>query len=782
MGGKDADLVNRLQSMFKIEAEERLQVMSSSLLELENTTAGERQGAIIETIFREIHSLKGAARAVNLDDIEIICQTLENLFSSLKRKEIKPSPLLFDNLYWAVDAIQQLVSIPEGVQTTEIIEQLAGLMDQPGKDYGSPVENEFTPPSSIPSFLLETRTTRENNLEEDDSDYNGTPTFLTEATTIDKIKEKPAISETVRISTAKLDSLLLQAEEMLSVKLAVGQLASNLKEIRTMVSLWKREWAKIHPIVYKNNQVKGKSAQDRLMARFTKIQEFIESNNSFVKSLDIKVIALVKSTEQDYRSLCGLVDNLMDNMKKALMFPFSSVLEPLPKMVRDISRARGKEADMELNGAEVEIDKRILEEMKDPLIHLLRNCIDHGIEKPEERIRNNKPRRGKICVNISQENSGKIKVLVSDDGAGVNLNKLKESVVRSGLLSEKDVNQLTGDELLSSIYQSEISTSPIITDLSGRGLGLAIVREKIERLGGGISAETVSGKGTSFTIILPVKVATFRGIAVKVSGQIFIIPTANVERVVRAGRNDIETVKNKDTIIFNGLPVALVPLADVLELPRRKLQKEVSDKTPLIILNLMEKRIALIVDEILNEQEVLVKNLGKQLLRVRNISGATILGSGKVVPILNAFDIIKSAVKLTISSSVKDEPNEFGNDRKPILVVEDSITSRMLLKNILESAGYHVKTAVDGFDALTSLRAEDFGLVVSDIEMPRINGLDLTARIRADQRLSHLPVVLVTGLESREDRERGIEVGANAYIVKSSFEHSNLLEIIRRLI
>ncbi|MCI0447241.1 response regulator, partial [bacterium] len=317
-----------------------------------------------------------------------------------------------------------------------------------------------------------------------------------------------------------------------------------------------------------------------------------------------------------------------------------------------------------------------------------------------------------------------------------------------------------------------------------RGLGLAIVREKVEKLAGTISIETKPDVGTTFRIVLPLTLATFRGILVQIDEHLFVFPTMSVERVIRIPRKEIKTVENRETIQMNGQVISLVRLVDVLEIPRKTKENDSVEYVSIIILFFAEKRIAFSVDEILNEQDVLVKTLGNQLSRVRNIAGATVLGTGKVVPILNVPDLMKSAVQVGSigikqpTASVKKEEAK----KKSILVVEDSITARTLVKNILETAGYNVKTAIDGVDAFTILRTEVFDLVVSDVDMPRMNGFDLTAKIRADKKLAELPVVLVTALESREDRERGIDVGASAYIVKSSFDQSNLLEVVQRLI
>jgi two-component system chemotaxis sensor kinase CheA len=325
-----------------------------------------------------------------------------------------------------------------------------------------------------------------------------------------------------------------------------------------------------------------------------------------------------------------------------------------------------------------------------------------------------------------------------------------------------------------------VTTSPLITDISGRGLGLAIVREKVEKLNGTVAIESRMDAGTTFRMVVPLTLATFRGTLVRVGEQLFVLPSVNVARVARAARETIHTVENRETLVFDDRPISLVRLADVLNLKTAAARQQQDDgPVQVVLLGLAEKRIAFMVDEVLHEQEVLVRPLGRQLSRVRNISGATVLASGKVAPILNVADLLKSVVKngSLFAGGLIDQPKE----RRSVLVVEDSITARALLKNLLESAGYLVQTAVDGLDGLTALKSRLFDIVVSDVEMPRMNGFELTARIRSDKKLSDLPVVLVTALESREDRERGIDVGANAYIVKSSFDQSNLMEVIGRL-
>lgn len=674
MEKKNNDFQKKLRSMFQIEAAEHLQAITAGLIELEKNPLPQRQKEFVEAIFREAHSLKGASRAVNLRDVESVCQEMESLFAEVKNQKKVLSPPLFDWSHQAVDRLEKLLSA------------------------------EVAAPGP-----------------------------------------KPAAAETVRIASSKLDTLLLQAEELLAEKITAGRIAGELREIVNSIASWKKS------------------------------------------ELESKLRELTKLSEQEERSLGSRVQTLLEDMKKALMLPFSTLLESFPKFVRDLARGKGKEVELKMEGGEIEIDRRILEEMKDPLIHMIRNGIDHGIEKPEERLQKNKPRQGTIRILIIHRNGSKVEIAVSDDGAGIPVDKVAATAKKLGLATDEQLRKMTEAAKLSLIFQSGISTSPIVTDLSGRGLGLAIVQEKVEKLGGTVSVESRAGQGTTFRVLLPLTLATFRGIVVRSGEHLFVVPTARVERIVRIQQEEIKTVENRRAIQLDGQAVSLVPLAEALELPGAAAAEPTSDvkKKPAVVLGSGANRIAFWVDEVMQEQEVMVKPLGKQLARVRNIAGATVLGSGKVVPILNVPDLLKSAVVKAGGPAAEAPPAPAGKEKplkKTLLVVEDSITARTLLKNILESAGYETKTAVDGVDAMTQLRTGRFDAVVSDVDMPRMNGFDLTEKIRSDKKLSEMPVVLVTAMEKREDRERGIDAGANAYLVKSSFDQSNLLEVIRRLV
>jgi two-component system chemotaxis sensor kinase CheA len=551
--------------------------------------------------------------------------------------------------------------------------------------------------------------------------------------------------------------------------------------------LGRKEWLKVAqevPLARQAlNAAPSLSGEGPVPTPLSRLLTFFDWYQNYSQALEHKLKNLTWLAEQDQRVLGGMVDNLLEEMKLALMSPCSYLLDIFPKMVRDIARAQDKEVTLVMRGGEVEVDRRILEEMKDPLMHLVRNCLDHGLETPPERRQHNKPAQGTLTLIVSQVAGGKVEMVISDDGRGIDLEKVKAAAIKQGLLAVVEAKDLSQAEAAALIFQSALSTSATVTELSGRGLGMAIAQEKAEKLGGKIWVETSPHNGSTFRILLPLTLATFRGVLVAVADQVFIVPTMNVERVVRVEQANIKTVQGRETICLNERVLPLVSLAEVLEFPIVPAKDAKSPFSQVIILNATNKMVAFRVDAVLKEQEVLVKNLGKQLVRVRNVAAAAVLAYGQVAPILDVSDLIKSATNRAGVSRPTVSLVKPGEVKQPaILVVDDSITSRVLLKNILETAGYQTQTAIDGVDALTLLKQGDFDLVVSDVEMPRLNGFDLTTKIRGDAKLADLPLILVTSLTDPRERERGIEVGANAYIVKGSLDQSNLLSVIQRLI
>jgi two-component system chemotaxis sensor kinase CheA len=764
MATNNGDFLRKLLATFRIEADEHIQAMSSGLVELEKMPAGEQRSESVERIYREAHSLKGAARAVNLAEMESVCHALESVFAGLKSNRVAATPPLFDLLHQTLEALGGLL-VSAGLAKAGAQKQAVAALVRQLEDAligATPATQDTVPATSaVPA------------------DPGASPDPAAGQQTSNRG------AGTIRVRTAKLDSVMRQTEELLAPRLAAGERASELRELGTTLATWGKELAKVRPamrtVERSFGQLQKTNGAAMAQRELAKLLEYLDTEPSLMKLLEDRLAKLERSAAHDHRALSAMVDGLLHDVKEMQLLPFSSLLEAFPRLARDLARDQGKQVELAIRGDEIEIDRRILEQIKDPLNHLFRNCVDHGVEQPAAREQKGKPAQATLTIAAAHKDGSKVEILVADDGTGIDVAKVKAAAVRLGIVPAEELEKLNEREMLALVFQSGLSTSPIVTDLSGRGLGLAIVRERVELLGGTVTLETQPDRGTSFRIVLPLTLATFRGVLVRAGDRMFIIPAVSVERVALVAASDIRTVENRETIALDGQALSLVRLSDVLEIPRAP--GESADDAQVVVLGLGIDRIAFRVDEVVAEQEVLVKGLGRQLKRVRNLAGASVLGTGQVVPVLNVPDLMQSAMRPAARplASVTGEQHAAAAKRS-ILVAEDSITSRALLKNILESAGYSVTTAVDGVEAYTALKTGTFDLVVSDVEMPRMDGFDLTAKLRSDKRLAQMPIVLVTALESREHRERGIDVGANAYIVKSSFDQSNLLEIIRRLI
>lgn len=588
----------------------------------------------------------------------------------------------------------------------------------------------------------------------------------------------PSQLDVFRVPGSRLDMLFSQIQELIFSKLAfesinkeIGEASELLHELKkNSIELGKLKSDLAAPDVV--SAVDTPELTDTIYGR-------LEQTVSMLTELGRQIKQISGEASTNTNKLSGDLFRLMEDVKEILLTPFSNRLNVFPKMIRDISRDLGKEISFRMTGTELEIDKRILDEIKDPLVHLLRNSIDHGIESPETRAAAGKPREGKVELIISSGEGNTVQISVRDDGQGIDHEKVKNAAIKRNLLSREAASKLNRRQALDLIFASDVSTAQVITDLSGRGLGMAIVKEKVENLDGEIIVDTTVGNGTTITLSLPVYVSTLRGIIVSASGREFAIPTSKVERVMRINPEEIKTVENRETIIFNGLPIAYTELSRLLELPFNN-QSDGKYKTCLVFSS-AGRLSAVGIEKILDETEILLKPFAPPVKKIKNLLGTAVLGNGKLVPVINPQDIGISMEKSGGILKTYSSP-DVRRREKNVLVADDSLTSRMLLKDILETNGYVVRTAVDGAEALSILRGSNFDLVVSDVEMPRMSGFALTSEIRKDPRLTSLPVILVTSLSRKEDREKGIDCGASAYIVKGSFEQSNLLDTITRLI
>lgn len=762
---KNDDFLKSIMATFKAEAEEHIQSISEGLTELPQMPLSAARSELVERIYRDTHSLKGAARAVGLTAIEVICQAVEDVFAAVKKMELPASNSLSAAVLPALEEVRRLVEGQKTVaaNTAQIVATLKAAVYPQRAPVTRVLEPEMPVSGKPPAQAGSARSADAGETGESDATSHG---FLT---------------DTVRVPVVRLEALLRLSEELLRIELMSAQRSAETVTLLEMHGAWTKRWNELvsdsesarRGIRTGGAAVEPESApgaEESLVDASRELSDFHCALKEFSVRLDV-----------DRRWTSTMLDQLMSNAKEVLMLHFSMMGMMLTRMVAELSRTEGKQAALAVNGTHIHIDKRILDEMNDPLIHLVRNCVGHGIEPVEVRRRLGKPECGTITVSLTQQDGNRVEICVEDDGAGIDCAKVKASAIKSGQLDVAEAGTLADGDILPLIFRSGVSTSPLITYVSGRGLGMAIVSEKVEKLGGRVLVESTPGKGTRIRLLLPATLATFRGTLVRADDRSFVLPTTSVEKAIRFPADQIHSVENRATITFAGRPISFVRLVDVLGIPVRQAAENKSHVTALVV-NSAGRHIGLGISEILGEQEVLVRSLGPQLARVRNISGAAMLGSGALVPILNVSDLMRSVRVSDGAPHAADHAPDASSGVKSLLVVEDSITSRVLLKSILQAAGYEVTTAVDGVDALTTMRIMSFDLVVSDVEMPRMNGFELTARIRQDATLKDIPVVLVTARESREDKERGIECGANAYIAKSSFDQTNLLSAIEGLL
>ncbi|WP_129125698.1 hybrid sensor histidine kinase/response regulator [Geomonas oryzae] len=738
-------LLKELLATFAIEAQEHLDALSSHLLALEREEEEAGRQRLLEGVFRRVHTLKGAAHAVNLVDVAHDCQELEEVLAGIKRGEAEFGVETFDLLHREINRLSARI-FPAGAPTAAPAPAPQGAL-------------QSAPPSPLPTAPA--------------------PPVVAEATAQAPASAQPrpaapvhAADETVRVSARLLETLLLQSEELVSAKLAASVLQEELSSLVGEVA--ERSAERDRALAAARRAMKKGTGGEASLAGL------LEQGCRHERTVEGRLRLLEKNAEKQTRSLQALVDPLLEEMKKLQLLPCASILDPFAKLVRDLTRELGKEADFSLSGGELEFDRRILAELKEPLLHLVRNTVDHGIELPEIREASGKPRRGTVSVEVRLQDANRAELVLSDDGCGIDIEQVKRSALRRELATDEALARMSDSEALQFIFESGLSTSGTVGSISGRGVGLAIVRETLERLGGHVTVTSMPGAGTTFRLVFPLSFARMRALLVQVAGRDCAIPATVVELSARVPLAEVKRVENRDTVVAAGEVRPLVSLAGILETGRRSVEPDAT--VSYVILRAADRRIAFAVDQVLGVQEILVKPLGRQLSRVRNVAGATVLGSGRVVPVLNVADLFRSALgsgAAVASLPVAKAPAR--RARVSVLVAEDSITSRTLLKNILEASGFLVRTAVDGADAMAQLKTEPCDVVVSDIEMPRMDGFELTRSIRADAKLASLPVILVTGLESRTDRERGIDVGASAYLVKSSFDQTNLIEVIQKL-
>jgi len=477
-----------------------------------------------------------------------------------------------------------------------------------------------------------------------------------------------------------------------------------------------------------------------------------------------------KLVRDDSRRMGQALTTLENHIHGMRLVSLSSLESALALAIRDAALRTNKDVHLTLNAAGVQVDRRVLEALRSPLIHLVRNAVDHGIEAPSARTAAGKPGRGRISIRVASR--GEIVDLVlEDDGAGIDVARVKQEAVSRGLVSESDAENLGPEALLGLLSRPGFSTRARANELSGRGIGLDVVFKAVRELGGSVALESEPGRFTRFTLTVPVSMLTTRVLFVRADGRPFALPLSSVEGTTRVGESDFFTLDDKLCVSVGGSSARVFRLA-----AGKGEAGKIEGKCPAVTLASPQGKLAVIVDEVLGEEEVVVRPLGPPVRHVRGVVGTTLADSGAVVVVLNSAEVLE------LGTAPAPAARRESRSRANVLVVDDSITTRTLERHILERNGHAVRLASDGQEALALLRTQRFDIVVADVEMPRLDGIGLVRAMREDPALEPIPVILVTSRDAESDRRRGLAAGAQAYIVKGRFDQDVLLATIRELL
>lgn len=730
-------LAERLRATFLGELDEQVRAMNADLLALEAEPGTTEP---LKSLFRAAHTVKGAAHAAGVPLVEAVCHALETLLADARDGRAALGRQQFALLFSAVDALDDAGRrlAGGGDLTGSPLAAMARRLESDGPPHAPPVA--FAPTSSA------------------------SPAAPTTGAEVRPAADARAPEGPLRVGAEKLDALVASTGQLLASAGAIAGHAPDLEALGEAVSNWAGEW--------RRTSRRLRLVLERSGAPASLAHSLTDADDQLQRVVR-ETSRLAAAATRDSRRLTRVASDLADGVRKLRMRPFAEACEALPRAVRDLSVANGKEVRLELAGADVEVDRTVLDGLREAILHMVRNGVDHGIESPAVRERAGKPRSGVINV-AAVVRGDRIAVTVADDGAGLDLDAIRTRLARLG-----HPVPTTEQELARTLFDDGFTTRSEATVVSGRGVGLDLVRVSVGRLGGSVDVTWTSGKGTAFTIEAPLTLATIHAVLVAQGTHVFAVPSAAVERLVRLKPEDIKHANGRAVITSVGAPVPLVTLARLLGAPF--VERALTGLTPVVMVAAAGRRVAVGVEELLTEQDLVVRPL--RAARAPLVTGAAILGTGRPALVLHPAAIVAAGVEHGGSPAIDSAASPgAARARRRILVVDDSITTRTLEQSILEAAGYDVHTAVDGADGWRLLQEHGADLVISDVEMPRMDGFALCAAVRSSKRFAGLPVILVTALETPEHRARGLEVGADAYIGKSGFDQERLLETIRQLI
>jgi two-component system sensor histidine kinase and response regulator WspE len=744
--------------LFRVEMENQGSVLTTSLLSLERDP---KAASELEACMRAAHSLKGGARIVGLTVGVGVAHVMEDCFVAAQKGAITLGRAQIDLLLSGVDLLTRIAQTPEtsmdqwdGEKQSEVTAFVAALtVVVEGRDVDAPPEptraaeaTAAPTPAPIPTVAAKEATPRTSQHPE----------------------ARAARDRVLRVTADSLNRLLALSGESLVESRWLKPFDQALLRVKRL----QHEAAKRVDVVRQvlSECGPGERVEAALVALEQKIAECEQLLSPRLVELE-----LFDSRASD------LARRLYEEAQACRMRPFSDGVQGFPRMVRDVSRALGKVARLEISGHATEVDRDILEQLDAPLGHLLRNAIDHGLESPAERLAAGKPAEGVIRLD-AHHSAGTLQILVTDDGRGIDPAGLRKAVVARGLTTAAVAEHLSEAELFEFLFLPGFSLKDTVTDISGRGVGLDVVQTSIKQVRGTVRVSSQPGGGARFQLQLPLTLSVVRTLLVEIGGEPYAFPLAHIVRTLKLSRHKIEVLEGRQNFELEGARIGLVSAGQVLAAGAAG---AASDELAVVVIGDHEGRYGLVADRFLGERELVVLPLDPRLGKVKDISAGALMEDGSPVLVVDVDDLIRSVEKLASGGALSRVQGEASADRAPrkrILVVDDSLTVRELERKLLANHGYEVVIAVDGMDGWNAVRTEAFHLVITDIDMPRMDGFELVSLIKKDLNLKALPVMIVSYKDREEDRRRGLDAGADYYLTKGSFHDETLVEAVVDLI
>jgi two-component system sensor histidine kinase and response regulator WspE len=765
-----------LVELFRMEAESQLSVLTQGLLSLER---GDKAG--LEAMMRAAHSLKGAGRIVGINAAVSVAHVMEDVFVAAQRDQVTLGGTQVDFLLQGVDMLTRIAQSTDADlaewegERAAVVEAVVGDLKSILAPPGEAEKNGAAPPLAVPPTPKPPVSGAGPTAAAAAPEPAVTPvapvvapataTAIKPAT--EPTKAERADTRTLRVTAENLNRLL-------------GLAGESLVESR-----WLRPYgASVSRLKRLHHELAGSIEQLRdhvtAGASAERLKETLHEAQRRLALCREHLVGRLDELDTYDRRSTNLAQRLYGEALAVRMRPFADGVTGFPRMVRDVARSLGKDVVLQILGEDTQVDRDVLEKLEAPLGHLLRNAVDHGIEPPDVRLAAGKPAGGTITLEARHQ-AGVLLVAVYDDGRGADPEALRAAVVRKKLVAAETAPRLSDSELLEFLFLPGFTMKETVTEISGRGVGLDVVQSMVKAVRGSVRVASNPGRGMRFQLQLPLTLSVVRALLVQVAGEPYAIPLGFITRTLRLPQAEIASTEGRQHFAFDGRRVGLVTAHQVLGKPGTPS----SPLLPVVVLGEADRRYGVVVDSFIGERELVVQPLDPRLGKVKDIAAGSLMEDGAPVLIIDVEDLVRSVEKAAASGTlgaVRTTATETVAGNKRVLVVDDSLTVRELERKLLESRGYAVEIAVDGMDGWNAVRIGAFDLVISDVDMPRLDGIELTKLIKQDPKLRGLPVMIVSYKDREEDRRRGLDAGADYYLTKGSFHDDTMLNAVRDLI